>query len=170
MACSVAIGMIAAPGDAVPATTAPAEGASAVTAPATTATETKAPLAGQAANTTPQTAVQAGSTAPAGSTAAPSASAPGAARNPAKGGNQWLGPLIWTAVIGGVFAFLWSKGYLVKIRNYIAETQEELKKCSWPSREELKGSTVVIVITTALLGLFTVGVDWILSNLMRLIT
>jgi preprotein translocase SecE subunit len=45
-----------------------------------------------------------------------------------------------------------------------------LKKCSWPSREELKGSTVVVMITIALLGLFTVGVDWVLSSFMRLIT
>ena len=77
---------------------------------------------------------------------------------------------IWAAVILAVFFFLWSKGYLVKIRNYFAETEEELKKCSWPSRDELKGSTVVILVTTMLLGAFTVVVDWVLSNLMRLIT
>jgi preprotein translocase SecE subunit len=85
-------------------------------------------------------------------------------------GTGWIGLAIWAAVILGIFFFLWSKGYLVKIRNYFAETQEELKKCSWPSREELRGSTVVVLVTTVLLGLFTVGVDWILSNLMRLIT
>jgi preprotein translocase SecE subunit len=69
-----------------------------------------------------------------------------------------------------VFGFLWSKGYLVKIRNYIEETQEELKKCSWPNREELKGSTVVVMVTITMLGLFTVAVDWLLASLMRLIT
>jgi preprotein translocase SecE subunit len=83
---------------------------------------------------------------------------------------NYLGLIIWGAIILAVFFFLWSKGYLVKIRAYVAETQEELKKCSWPSREELKGSTVVVMVTIALLGLFTVGVDWILSSLMRLIT
>ena len=93
------------------------------------------------------------------------------ARTAAGGGlGDYLGLIIWAAIILAVFGFLWSKGYLVKIRNYFAETQEELKKCSWPSREELRGSTVVILVTTALLGLFTVGVDWLLSNLMRLIT
>jgi preprotein translocase SecE subunit len=81
------------------------------------------------------------------------------------------GSLIITAVIiGAAFAFLWQKGYLVKIRDYVAETQEELKKCSWPSVDELKGSTVVVMLTILMLGLFTVGVDWVLSMVMRLIT
>ena len=100
--------------------------------------------------------------------AAPAATPP--ARAASKGGNEYLGLIIWGAVIAVVFGFLWSKGYLVKIRNYIEETQEELKKCSWPNREELKGSTVVVMVTITLLGLFTVGVDWILASLMRLIT
>jgi preprotein translocase subunit SecE len=98
------------------------------------------------------------------------AAAQTATRTASKSGGGYTGLIIWGAVIAGVFAFLWSKGYLIKIRNYVDETQEELKKCSWPSREELKGSTVVVMVTIALLGLFTVGVDWILSSLMRLIT
>lgn len=86
------------------------------------------------------------------------------------GGNEWLSYVIWGAVIVGVFAFLWSKGYLVRMRNYVEETQEELKKCSWPSREELRGSTVVVMVTILLLGGFTVGVDFLLSKIMALIT
>ena len=102
--------------------------------------------------------------------AATNAATETAARTATKGGGGYLGLIIWGAVIVGIFAFLWVKGYLVKMRNYVDETQEELKKCSWPPREELKGSTVVVMVTIAILGLFTVGVDWILSSLMRLIT
>ena len=39
------------------------------------------------------------------------------------------------------------------------ETREELKKCSWPTWDELKGSTVVITISIVLLGGFIVLVD-----------
>ena len=78
--------------------------------------------------------------------------------------------IIWIVVIGAIFGFLWSKGYLVKIRNYVAETREELKKCTWPSKEELRGSTVVVMVTLVLLAVFTVGVDWILASIVRLIT
>lgn len=128
---------------------------------------------GQAQVTAGTDPVVPGVTAPAATTTTPAGTTttPAAASKPVqRPGNSYLSLAIWGAVILAVFFFLWSKGYLVKIRNYFAETEEELKKCSWPSRDELKGSTVVILVTTILLGAFTVGVDWILSNLMRLIT
>ncbi len=76
---------------------------------------------------------------------------------------------IWAAAVGAAFAFLWRKGYLLRVSNYVAETREELKKCTWPSFEELRGSTVVVMITLALLGAFTVGVDFVVQELIRLI-
>jgi preprotein translocase subunit SecE len=75
--------------------------------------------------------------------------------------------IITILVVGVVFGVLWYQGYLVKIRNYVAETQEELKKCTWPTWEELKGSTVLVMITMALLGLFTIVVDFVLSQVTR---
>ncbi len=76
---------------------------------------------------------------------------------------------IWVAAVGAVFVFLWRKGYLLRVSGYVAETREELKKCTWPSVEELRGSTVVVMITLALLGAFTVGIDFVVSQLIRLI-
>lgn len=84
--------------------------------------------------------------------------------------DQYGSLIITVVVIFAVFVFLWSKGYLVKIRNYVDETKEELRKCSWPSVDELKGSTIVVMLTIVLLGAFTVGVDWVLSMVVRLIT
>ncbi len=67
---------------------------------------------------------------------------------------------IWVAAIAVVFGFLWHKGQLLRLSNYIQETREELKKCTWPSWEELKGSTLVVMISILILGLFTVVVDF----------
>jgi len=67
--------------------------------------------------------------------------------------------IIWTVVIGAVFGYLWWQGQLARLIVYVQETREELKKCSWPTWDELKGSTVLIAISIALLGLFTVVVD-----------
>ena len=67
---------------------------------------------------------------------------------------------IWVAAILVVFAFLWRKGYLLRLSNYVQETREELKKCTWPSWDELKGSTVVVMISILILGLFTVAIDF----------
>ena len=70
---------------------------------------------------------------------------------------------IWIAVLAAVFAFLWSKGHLVRISTYVQETREELRKCTWPSWEELKGSTIVVMISSLLLGLFIVTIDLVIA-------
>jgi preprotein translocase subunit SecE len=67
--------------------------------------------------------------------------------------------LIWVIVIGGIFAYLWWKGHLMQLSNYVQETKDELRKCTWPSVEELKGSTVVVMVMMILLGFFTFVVD-----------
>ena len=76
--------------------------------------------------------------------------------------NNWTTTLIWAVVVGVIFAILWWQGYLMRFRDYVIETREELKKCTWPSWDELKGSTLLIAISILLLGAFTVGVDRIL--------
>ena len=72
--------------------------------------------------------------------------------------------LIWTGVAVVIFAVLWFTGNLVKLRNYVGETREELRKCTWPSWDELRGSTVLVIVSIVLLGVFTVIVDFALAN------
>jgi preprotein translocase subunit SecE len=80
----------------------------------------------------------------------------------------WI--LVWVVVIGGLFAWLWRAGHLMRFSDYIQQTREELRKCTWPSWAELKGSTVVVGISIVILGGFTVFVDFVFSMLVRWIT
>jgi preprotein translocase subunit SecE len=75
--------------------------------------------------------------------------------------------IVWIAVIGGAFLFMWRKGHLQRLSLYVQETKEELRKCTWPSWDELKGSTVVVLLSIALLGVFTVVTDFVLTMLVR---
>jgi len=68
---------------------------------------------------------------------------------------------MWAAVIGAVFAYLWWQGQIRRLATYVLETREELRKCSWPTWVELKGSTLVITVSIVLLGLFVFIVDQI---------
>jgi preprotein translocase subunit SecE len=77
--------------------------------------------------------------------------------------SNWTTILFWTVAVGIVFGYLWWQGQIKRLAAYVQETREELKKCSWPTWAELKGSTVVIVITIALLGGFTVVVDLVFN-------
>jgi len=52
---------------------------------------------------------------------------------------------------------------------FIRDTRQELKKVSWPTREELIGSTTVVIITTFILALFIGAIDFVLSILIRLL-
>lgn len=68
---------------------------------------------------------------------------------------------MWAVIIGGLFAFLWWKGYIDRLRTFFEETWAELKpgKCSWPTWVELRGSTILIAITIFLLGVFISALD-----------
>ena len=78
--------------------------------------------------------------------------------------------LIWVVVVAVVFGVLWKTGQLLRLANYVQETKEELNKCTWPSRDELKGSTLVVLFSILALGLYTIGVDWLLLMFVRGIT
>lgn len=58
---------------------------------------------------------------------------------------------------------------LEKIRNFLQEVVFEFKKVSWPSWEELKGSTIVVLLLTAFFGVFLFFTDLILSRLISVI-
>ncbi|MCS1408196.1 MAG: Protein translocase subunit SecE [Verrucomicrobia subdivision 3 bacterium] len=77
--------------------------------------------------------------------------------------------IIWIVVAGVVFGFLWRKGYLLRLSQYVGQTRDELRKCAWPTKDELKGSTVVVIIATVIIGLYTVSVDTVFMQLMHLV-
>ncbi|MFC1666815.1 preprotein translocase subunit SecE [Candidatus Omnitrophota bacterium] len=56
-----------------------------------------------------------------------------------------------------------------RITKFITEVKVELQKVSWSDRNELIGSTGVVIISTALLAMFIGIVDMILSRLVSLL-
>ena len=71
--------------------------------------------------------------------------------------------MVLLGVAVAVFFWAWQKGHLLRLGAYVDETKIELRKCTWPTRDELKGSTVVVSAAIALLGLFTVATDFVLN-------
>jgi len=41
-----------------------------------------------------------------------------------------------------------------RIKLFLAETRTELKKVTWPTREELKESTIVVIVSTFIVTVF----------------
>jgi len=51
-----------------------------------------------------------------------------------------------------------------KIKQYIENVQTEMKKVSWPTWEELKGSTYIVLSLSLILSIFLFIVDLILNK------
>ena len=77
---------------------------------------------------------------------------------------------IWALVVAVAFGMAWYKGYIAQLSEYVRQTREELRKCTWPTWDELKGSTLVVSIAIVLLGVFTFAVDQAFFYLVRLIS
>jgi len=56
-----------------------------------------------------------------------------------------------------------------KIKQFIDEVQIEMKKVSWPSWDELKGSTYVVLSLSLVLAIFLFFVDFVLGKLLSFI-
>ena len=69
------------------------------------------------------------------------------------------GMYIFLGLLLGLFGYLWSKGHLQAFRKYVMETREQLRKCTWPTRDELYQHTVVVLLSTLMMGVFTVLAD-----------
>lgn len=62
------------------------------------------------------------------------------------------------------------KNPFTSIRLFYKETLTELRKASWPSKVELRDSTVVVLIATAILGAYIALIDFSLMNGVELLT
>lgn len=53
------------------------------------------------------------------------------------------------------------------LKTFLGEVKAELKKCTWPTRSELLGSTMVVVVSVVILGLFVGLSDTALMGILR---
>lgn len=54
-----------------------------------------------------------------------------------------------------------------KIKTFLSETKAEMRKVTWPTRDELIGSTKIVIIATFVVTLFIGIVDQILTLIIR---
>ena len=56
-----------------------------------------------------------------------------------------------------------------KLQKYLKETMAELRKMTWPTKDELIGSTVVVIVTSLIIVVFIGIVDRALTALVTFI-
>ena len=58
-------------------------------------------------------------------------------------------------------------GWFAKTRAFIAETMDEMAKCTWPETSQLLESTILVIIALAVTSIFVAGVDQILFHIVK---
>ena len=56
-----------------------------------------------------------------------------------------------------------------KLKTFLIDTKNELKKVTWPTKDELKESTRVVIIASFMLTVFIGVIDQILSRIIKVI-
>lgn len=78
-------------------------------------------------------------------------------------------PISWSLAIavvlflGGAGGIWWAVNY-ARLVDFLAETEVEMTKVSWSSRREVVGSSVVVIATVVILGLWILIVDLVLTG------
>ena len=53
---------------------------------------------------------------------------------------------------------------------YLKEVVQEMSKVSWPTKDELKGSTIVVVTFSIIMALLVWGMDYGLTVVLKMLT
>lgn len=74
--------------------------------------------------------------------------------------------LVIAALVVGLALANWKKilGWGGLFRGFVREVIVEMKKVSWPSREEIINSTLVVGVATACLVVLIGAADWVLGQ------
>jgi len=56
-----------------------------------------------------------------------------------------------------------------KIEKYLKETAAELRRMTWPTKDELIGSTIVTIVVSLIVAIFIGVVDGVLTQLMNMV-
>jgi preprotein translocase subunit SecE len=56
-----------------------------------------------------------------------------------------------------------------KIIGFFSDIVKEMKKVTWPKREELKDSTMVVIVTSLIFAVFVFIIDKILNEGLKII-
>ena len=61
------------------------------------------------------------------------------------------------------------KNLIERLKVFFKEVRLEMSKVTWPTRAELKDSTIVVIVSCLVISAFIGAVDYVLYSLVRLV-
>ena len=83
-------------------------------------------------------------------------------------GGRWLLAPMYLGLVGGLVlsvGIVMLTGYGRRIRHFLAESQFEMRKVVWPSRDETVKTTIIILIVVVILALLLGAIDLLLKTI-----
>ncbi len=82
----------------------------------------------------------------------------------------WIALLVTVAVLGGLGFWLVQSGRWQLGRDFLSETRVEMKKVSFPTRDEVVSTTIIVIVTSMIFAVFLWladivilhGYDWVI--------
>jgi preprotein translocase subunit SecE len=71
----------------------------------------------------------------------------------------------WLAKSGLADLGSWGPRKLRELKSFFSEVKTELKKVTWPSWQEVKATTLVVILTTFFFGFYLYGLDILISRI-----
>ena len=59
----------------------------------------------------------------------------------------------------------WLPRKIRELKTFFSEVRSELKKVTWPSKQEVYSTTIVVIATTFFFGFYLYGLDLLMSQL-----
>jgi preprotein translocase subunit SecE len=56
------------------------------------------------------------------------------------------------------------KGWADRVKQFYQDVRSEMKKVSWPARQEVLGTTLVVIVSVFFFGIYLWVVDAVLAN------
>jgi len=63
----------------------------------------------------------------------------------------------------------WLPAKIAELRSFMAEVRSELKKSTWPSRNEVYSTTLVVIATSVFFGFYLWGLDLVFSRVLSVV-
>ena len=58
---------------------------------------------------------------------------------------------------------------IAEAREFLTEVRSELRKVTWPSRQEVRSTTLVVIATSIFFGFYLWGLDLVFSRILSLV-
>ena len=58
----------------------------------------------------------------------------------------------------------WGPKKYAELRTFFTEVRSELKSVTWPGWSEVRGTTIVVILTTVFFGFYLYGLDLVMSE------